>query len=245
MAGLAFTYQSLFKKKPALDGAVPGGVSAAQLATPVSPKDAGQKPGLETRRYMWTARAYGIALYLSLVVNLASALFMLLPLKRVEPMLVTFSDKSEQVVQIVPFPRGTPGFEQMTEKMVEEYVKIREEIIPDDKEMGVRYSDYIWNRTDPAAFQFFQAEAGKRYTEFRNARISRYVDILVANRQGSGYIVEYTTTDIDATGRERQKLTWQATLSVDYRPRQVTYSEQYVNPLGFVVTAYQTRQKRQ
>lgn len=196
---------------------------------------------------MWTARAYGIALYLSLVVNLAlaSALFMVLPLKRVEPMLVTFSDKSEQVVQILPFPRGTPGFEQMTEKMVEEYVKIREEIIPDDKEMGVRYSDYIWNRTDPATFQFFQAEAGKRYTEFRNARISRYVDILVANRQGSGYIVEYTTTDIDATGRERQKLTWQATLSVDYRPRQVTYSEQYVNPLGFVVTAYQTRQKRQ
>ncbi len=204
-------------------------------------------PVLESRRYLWTARAYAIALYLSLLVNvsLAAALFMLSPLKRVEPMLVTFSPKSEQVVKIEPFMRGTKGFDLMTEKLVGEYVKIREEILPDDKEMGERYSTYIFNRTSQEQFNIFQQTASKVYNEFRTRRINRYVDIIVVNRQGSGYIVEFDTTDVDYTGREVQKLTWQATLTVDYVERQVTYSEQYINPLGFTITSYNARQKRQ
>ncbi len=204
-------------------------------------------PVLESRRYLWTARAYGIALYLSLVVNiaLASAIFMLAPLKRVEPMLVTFSPKSEQVVRIEPFFRGTKGFDLMTEKLVGEYVKIREEILPDEKEMAERYSNYVYNRTAQEIFSIFQAEASKVYVEFRTRRITRYVDIIVVNRQGSGYIVEYETTDVDYSGREVQKLTWQVTLTVDYIERQVADSEKYVNPLGFTVTSYNTRQKRQ
>lgn len=78
-------------------------------------------------------RAYAIALYLSLLVNIALAAatqFTLSPLKRVEPMLVTFSLKSEQVVKIEPFERGTKGLRVMTEKLVEEYVKIREKCSP-------------------------------------------------------------------------------------------------------------------
>ena len=204
-------------------------------------------PALESRRYLWTARAFGIGLYLSLVVNvaLAAALFMLAPLKKVEPMLVTFSPKSEQVVHIEPFDKGTRGFDLMTEKMVGEYVKIREEILSDEKEMAERYSNYIYNRTKSEEFNVFQDEASKRYNEFRTRRFTRYVDIVVVNRQGSGYIVEYETTDVDYTGREVQKLSWQATLTVDYIERQVTYKEQYINPLGFTVTSYSTRTKRQ
>ncbi len=239
---MAFSIKQALAKKTAPAADVPSSPLAAAATVEAKPL-----PTLETRRYLWTARAYGIALYLSLVVNLAlaGALLMLAPLKRVDPMLVSFSDKNEQVVQIQPFPRGTEGFNAMTEKMVGEYVKIREEILPDDAEMAERYSTYLFNRTTNAQFGLFQTEASKRYTEFRAGRLSRYVDIIVVNRQGAGYIVEYTTTDIDNTGRERQKLTWQATLSVDYQPRQVTYSEQYVNPLGFIVTDYQTRTKRQ
>lgn len=242
---MAFTWQNLrAKKTPAVAADV------APLVTNMvtdGKADAKPLPTLETRRYMWTARAYGIALYLSLVVNIAlvAVLLMLAPLQRVDPMLVTFNAKDEQVVQIQPFPRGTKGFNDMTERMVGEYVKIREEILPDDAEMVERYSNYLYNRTVQNQFAIFQEEASRRYSEFRAQRVNRYVDIIVVNRQGSGYIVEYTTTDIDISGRERQKLTWQATLAVDYQPRQVTYSEQYVNPLGFIVTDYQTRQKRQ
>ncbi len=204
-------------------------------------------PALESRRYLWTARAYGIALYLSLLVNiaLASAIFTLSPLKRVEPMLVTFSPKSEQVVRIEPFERGTKGFDLMTEKMVGEYVKIREEILPDEREMSERYTNYIYNRTAADQFSIFQQTASKNFNEFRTRRINRYVDIIVVNRQGTGYIVEYETTDIDYTGREVQKLSWQATLAVDYVEREIKFSEQYINPLGFTVTSYNTRQKRQ
>ncbi len=204
-------------------------------------------PALESRRYLWTARSYAIALYLSLIVNLAlaSALFMLVPLKSVQPMLVTFHPKSDQVVKVEPFARGTNGFDLMTEKMIAEYVKFREEIISDEKEMAERYSNYIYNRTNQQIFPQFQEEASRTYNEFRTRRLVRYVDINVVNRQGGGYIVEFETTDSDNTGREIQKLVWQATLTVDYVPREVTYSEQYINPLGFIVTSYSKRQKRQ
>src|ERR1700678_1220343 len=98
---------------------------APLLATPISA--AGDRlgiypaerdvPALEGRRYLWIARAFAIGMFLSLCLNLvlATAIGGLAPLVRVEPMLVTFKDRSDQIVKIEPFERGTRGFELMTE----------------------------------------------------------------------------------------------------------------------------------
>ncbi|MGD9650146.1 MAG: type IV secretion system protein [Dongiaceae bacterium] len=207
-------------------------------------------PALESRRYLWTARAYAYALYLSLLLNVAlvALLFVLTPLKRVEPMLVTFKPQSEQIVKIEPFEKGMRGFDLMTEKLVGEYVKMREEILDDDREMGERWSTYLYNRTKPEDFEIFRRDAQPLFQQFRARRLVRYVDLTVVNRNTATpntYTVEYQTVDTDRTGREVQRLNWQASVSVDYVPRKVDYKEQYINPLGFQVQSYSTRQKLQ
>lgn len=206
-------------------------------------------PALESRRYLWTARAYAIALYLSLVVNfaLAGALFMVLPLKEVQPMLVTFYPQSNQVVKIEPFEAETPGFAVMTEKMIREYVQFREEILNDNKVMQERYNEYISRRTTQGEYRNFVETGRARFEEFRARRFTRYVDVTAVTPQGktNTFVVEYETVDKDYMDNEVERTTWLATISISFVPQEVTYKDRFLNPLGFTVTSYSTRQKRQ
>ena len=112
-------------------GSLPAGAPMDRLGAYPSERDV---PALEGRRYLWIARAFAIGMFLSLCLNvvLGIAINALSPLIRVEPMLVTFKDHSEQLVKIEPFERGTSGFELMTESLVRDYVLSRHEIVLDE-----------------------------------------------------------------------------------------------------------------
>ena len=200
-------------------------------------------PALEGRRYLWTARAFAIGMFLSLSLNvvLGFALVSLTPVVRVEPMLLTFKDKSEQIVKVEPFSKGTSGFELMTEMLVRDYVLSRHELVLDEAEMRRRWGGegVVAHRSDPEEYRRFVAEMAPKYEEIRQKRLVRTVVIHRVSKIADGYWqVEFSTIDYDGANRKIAEGLWVASMTVTYVLREVNWADRYMNPLGFTVTAY-------
>ena len=75
---------------------------------------------LRERRYLWTARAFAIVSAVALCVNLVLllAIVHLMPLKRVEPFLLTFQNREEQVVKIRPLSKDMAAEDIISEAMI-------------------------------------------------------------------------------------------------------------------------------
>jgi type IV secretory pathway component VirB8 len=202
-------------------------------------------PALESRRYLWTSRAYAIALYISLSfsVVLASMLFMLVSMKSTSPMLVHFPSHREWATSMIePHLVRRSGLDVLAEKMIGEYVKIREEITPENPALMDRYVQFIAARSSDEQFAFFQNQRPAMMESYRIRRFYRQVDVDRVGRIGNSFLVDYKTTDFDLTGREVQKLGWQAIIAAQWQA-QVTAAQaaKETNPLGFGVSAYEAR----
>ena len=200
-------------------------------------------PALEGRRYLWIARAFAIGMFLSLCLNVVQgvAIGALSPLVRVEPMLVTFKDRSEQLVKIEPFERGTSGFELMTEALVRDYVLSRHEIVLDESELRRRWGGrgIVAHRSSSEEYARFVSETAPKYDEIRQKRLMRTVTVHRVSKIADGYWqVEFATQDflggVTKIGEQR----WVASLTVGYVTREVSWEDRYMNPLGFIVTGY-------
>ena len=79
------------------------------------------------KRYLWTARAFAIITAISICCNivLLLAIAQVIPLYRVEPFLLTFQDKEEQVYNIQSVTRNMEDEKEITEVFVREYVLLR------------------------------------------------------------------------------------------------------------------------
>jgi len=200
-------------------------------------------PALEGRRYLWIARAFAIGMFLSLCLNvvLGVAIGALAPLVRVEPMLLTLKDRSEQIVKIEPFERGTSGFELMTESLVRDYVLSRHEVVLDEAEMRRRWGGrgIVAHRSSDEEYARFVAETAPRYEELRQMRLMRTVAIRRVSKIAEGYWqVEFLTQDFAGGVKQVAEKQWVASLTIGYVPREVSWEDRYMNPLGFIVTDY-------
>jgi len=200
-------------------------------------------PALEGRRYLWIARAFAIGMFLSLCLNVVQGLAIgaLSPLVRVEPMLVTFKDRSEQLVKIEPFERGTSGFELMTESLVRDYVLSRHEIMLDEAELRRRWGGrgLVAHRSSPEEYSRFVSETAPKYDEIRQKRLMRTVSVHRVSKIADGYWqVEFVTQDFTGGTTKLGEQRWVASLTVGYTPREVSWEDRYMNPLGFIVTGY-------
>lgn len=220
--------------------AISGGAAVDRLGVYPAERDV---PALEGRRYLWIARAFAIGMFLSLCLNvvLGLAISALSPLVRVEPMLVTFKDRSEQLVKIEPFQRGTDGFEQMTEALVRDYVLSRHEIVLDEAELRRRWGGrgMVAHRSSTEEYARFVAETAPKYDEIRQRRLMRTVTVHRVSKIADGYWqVEFSTQDFLGGTTKVGEQRWVASLSVGYMPREVSWEDRYMNPLGFIVTGY-------
>ena len=79
------------------------------------------------KRYLWTARAFAIITAISMCCNiiLLLAITQVIPLYRVEPFLVTFQNKEEQVYNIQPVNQNLAEAKNITEVFVRQYVLMR------------------------------------------------------------------------------------------------------------------------
>lgn len=196
------------------------------------------------KRYLWTARAFAVITALSICCNLVliMAIFQVLPLYRVEPFLLTFQNRSEQVYNIQPIREGMRNQKAITEVFVRQYVLMRSSFSRDIPEMEARWmpGGPIQEMSTPNIYQDFLNNTAKKALNIIKTRgLSREVKILSVNELTNGiWQVEYETRDMYPDSAKPEVNYWTASLNVGYRKKTVKYGDRLKNPVGFTVNKY-------
>ncbi len=196
------------------------------------------------KKYLWTARAFAIITAVSICCNivLIIAIMQVMPLFRVEPFLLTFQNKQEQVYNIVPIRGNMEDHKTVTEVFVRQYILMRSSFTRDIQEMEARWmpNGPIQEMSSVPVYEEFIQRTAKRALEIiRTKALAREVRILSVNEIGRGlWQVEYETRDMFPDSKSPTVNYWTATLRVLYRQKTVKYSERLNNPVGFTVDRY-------
>lgn len=196
------------------------------------------------KRYLWTARAFAIVAAISFCCNivLLLAIAQVIPLYRVEPFLLTFQNKEEQVYNIQPVSRTMEDEKEITEVFVREYVLLRSSFNRDVQEVEARWmpGGMIQEMSDPVVYEdFVKGTANRALNLIRTRQMERDVRIMTANELGSGiWQVEYETRDMYPDSAAPEVNYWTASLKIEYRHKSVKYKERLKNPIGFTVVNY-------
>jgi type IV secretion system protein VirB8 len=203
-----------------------------------------------------------------IVVALVCLLIAVFPLKEVYPYLVTFRDNQEQIVAIEPLAKDAPGIEYATELNVRDYVTQRHGFMPVNSHMDAQWGpeSRLAAMTEAEEFKEFEQAATLERERMMASGFSRQIQIESATMiRPDTWQVSFTTfaslgghngtltanpattldqstqrqdvmqANLDPTSKQRR---WLATMTIDYRPDQVSYDRRLLNPLGFTVTDY-------
>ena len=198
---------------------------------------------LRERRYLWTARAFAIVSGVALCANLILLLAIgnLLPLKRVEPYLLTFQSKDEQVVKVQPLSTNLAASDIITEALIRQYVLLRNTMVADVEEMSFR-----WGAEGPVRWM----SSDRVYNEFNKTLrdwlerikidgLTREVRIESVVRQQNLWVVYIQTRDMLPEAEEPALSRWKVQVMVRYFAKnEVKYINRLKNPLGFSVDGY-------
>lgn len=196
------------------------------------------------KRYLWTARAFAIITAISLCCNivLILAIMQVLPLYRVEPFLLTFQNKEEQVYNIQPIKGRMEDQKAITEVFVRQYVLLRSSFDRDVQEMEARWmpGGPVQEMSSSAVYtEFLEKTAKKALDLIRVRSLQHNVRILTVNELGRGlWQVEYETQDMYPDSPAPEVNYWTASLRIAYNRKSVKYGERLKNPVGFTVVRY-------
>lgn len=196
------------------------------------------------KRYLWTARAFAIITAISLCCNivLILAIMQVLPLYRVEPFLLTFQNKEEQVYNIQPIKGRMEDQKAITEVFVRQYVLLRSSFDRDVQEMEARWmpGGPVQEMSSSAVYTEFLEKTDKKALDLIRVRsLQRNVRILTVNELGRGlWQVEYETQDMYPDSPAPEVNYWTASLRIAYNRKSVKYGERLKNPVGFTVVRY-------
>lgn len=199
------------------------------------------------KRYLWTARAFAIVFAVSLCCNLILTYVIMttIPLYRVEPYLLSFADKEEQIYTIEPVQK-IYEYKYLTEIFIREYVLLRNTFVNDIDEMEKRWgkNSIIKEMSSNAVYDKFRKElADVAMEQIRKYNITRNVKIVSVTEVGgnNGQIwwqVEFRVEDMAPEFETPRVSVWVASIRMLYRAKRVKFSERLKNPLGFTVTDY-------
>lgn len=195
------------------------------------------------KRYLWTARAFAIITAISLCCNiiLILAISQVIPLYRIEPFLLTFQNKEDQVYNI-QLVQGLEDEKAITEVFVREYVLLRSSFDRDIPEMESRWmpGGPVQEMSSQTVYEDFIRNTANRALELiRTRNLQRTVRILTVNELGRGlWQVEYETQDMYPDSAVPDVNYWTANMRITYRPKTVKYDERLKNPIGFTVVQY-------
>ena len=206
--------------------------------------------GHSYRAFAWVSRILGFGFLSSILLNIIFAVLFLnlFPLKRVEPLLLTISPKSDQVVRIEPFEAETQGFDVMTESLARDYVKMRETI--DFQTETERWERVYW-LSSPSVFETFKNMMNKQgsgiYEKRQRDNVTRSLSmssLSTLSKNPRILQVEWQSTDYQ-DGIEINRTRWISTLTIQYEPAGVRFEDRHMNPVGFVVVSYGVSQKNE
>ena len=198
------------------------------------------------KRYVWTARAVAVITALSLCCNivLLLAIFQLVPLYRVEPFLLTFHNRADQVYDIQPITSELRNRKSITEVFVRDYVLQRNSFTRNADTAMARWDvgGPVQESSSQAVYQKFRNEVmGEALSLIRQKGLERKVKILsVSEIADNIWQVEYQTEDTYPDSAQPEVRYFTASMKVGYRRKKVAYGERLKNPLGFTVIEYAT-----
>ena len=170
------------------------------------------------------------------------AIMQVLPLYRVEPFLLTFQNKEEQVYNIQPIKGHMEDQKAITEVFVRQYVLLRSSFDRDVQEMEARWmpGGPVQEMSSSAVYTEFLEKTAKKALDLIRARsLQRNVRILTVNELGRGlWQVEYETQDMYPDSPAPEVNYWTASLRIAYNRKSVKYGERLKNPVGFTVVRY-------
>ena len=196
------------------------------------------------KRYLWTARAFAVITAISICCNLVLiiAITQVVPLFRVEPFLLTFQNKQEQVINIVPIKNDMEKETGITEVFVRQYILLRSSFTRDIPEMESRWmpGGALQEMSDRAVYEEFLRNTANRALQIiRTRQLTREVKILSVVELTNGlWQVEYETRDMYPDSKSPDVNYWTASLRIAYRHKTVKYGERLKNPVGFTVVRY-------
>lgn len=198
--------------------------------------------GLAERRYLWTARAFALISVVSFLCNLVLilAIFQVIPLVRVQPFLVAFSDKERQIVNI-KHSVDLVSNPSISEAFVRQYILLSNTFLTDLEEMKARWleNSAMQEMSSPVVYQSFLENANRALSVISNEKLTREVRILSSNELSKGiWQVEYETRDVSPLSENPIIAYWTAQLRIVFRRKRVPYEERLKNPLGFTVVEY-------
>lgn len=207
--------------------------------------------GVSERRLLWSARAFAIFAALSVCLNvvMAVALAQLTPLVRVQPYLVNFQNKSEQIITVTPITKNLDDARKVTERLVRQYVLLRHTILPTVNEMERRWgvgSDLQYMSTR-AVYKEFTSEDYKKGMELLSQQgLSRGIEIGYVNvlTSKNAWEIGFTTYDMYPQANQPKEKRWRAVVEVTYQPTKVSRRARFRNPLGFFVRRYSVSQDK-
>lgn len=163
-------------------------------------------------------------------------------LYRVEPFLLTFQNKEEQVYNIQPIKGRMEDQKAITEVFVRQYVLLRSSFDRDVQEMEARWmpGGPVQEMSSSAVYTEFLEKTAKKALDLIRARsLQRNVRILTVNELGRGlWQVEYETQDMYPDSPAPEVNYWTASLRIAYSRKSVKYGERLKNPVGFTVVRY-------
>lgn len=196
------------------------------------------------KKYLWTARAFAIITAVSICCNivLLIAIMQVVPLFRVEPFLLSFQNKQEQVYNIIPVRGNMEDRKTITEVFVRQYVLMRSSFNRDIPEMEARWGvdGPLREMSSSAVYQEFVDNTAKPALKIiRDRSMVREVKLLSVNELGRGFWqVEYETRDMYPDSKSPEVNYWTASLRITYRSKRIKYGERLKNPVGFTVERY-------
>lgn len=233
------------EEKPLQKGASRGKADLKKTAARENAREELSVDQLRERRYLWTARAFAIVSAVALCVNLVLllAIVHLMPLKRVEPFLLTFQNKDEQVVKIRPLAKDMAAEDIISEAMIRQYVLLRNTMISDIDEMSFRWGTdgpLRWMSSVQVYNQF--AKTVKDWlSRIKLEGLTREVRIESVVRNQNIWLVYIVTRDMLPEAEEPAISRWRIRLSIKYfakDQKEVKYIDRLKNPLGFAVDGY-------
>ena len=196
-----------------------------------------------------THYAVTAALILGLVcMGLMGVIFALMPLREVRPFLVMTQDRSDQVIRIEPLVLSKKANHMLLDSMVRHYVLLREPI--DLQSEPHRWGKVLKFSHEPLAKAFYdlykQENPQSPFKKFKQEGITRSVVILssasLAPSAPDVWQVEWDSIDKKDT-QEIGRARWVSTLTISLSKQEISYEDQYLNPIGFEVTHYTVSKK--
>ncbi len=205
------------------------------------------------KRYLWTARAFAIIFAVSVCCNLilTYVIFAIMPLYRVEPYLLSFTDKKDQIYNVEPV-RNIYEYKYLTEIFIREYVLLRNTFVNDIEEMELRWGPggTIQEMSSTGVYDKFKKEFAdpaleiiRQHNITRNIKISSVTEVGGANGE-NWWQVEFRVEDMMPEYETPRVSVWVASIKIRYRAKRVTFGERLKNPLGFTVLDYKQVERK-